>query len=431
MEGDGGDDEPADRAVVASAASASPSPSPSSPPPPASADEGVGPQDASDADNTAAATLGPSSASTGLADISTDAESECAALLGWVQAVERTRGDGGGLLSRVVAEVDDLCDGVALFEVLASIDGSYFRNPHAAGADAKDNWVLKIGTLKRLYKLVVQYYIEVLQQSPRALKVPDLDVLARDGSYTELARLGRLVIGIAVRSEHASEHIAAIQTLDLEAQQQLMHTIEEVMAALQPLEGGRVDGDADAALDTSARDTAGAASSDAQAAADERNFEHLYMDLQGKHQALQAALDEMSSEKEEATQELQRLREDGERSQGSTQAGVLMRQDIERLKDELRRSEDNLAEAEREVERLGTSVADMMRRSAEAQRLSEDNAKLKDQVDELKHAADKLQRTENVMEKYKKKLEEGSEIRRQLKVCRKEEPLVVCACSPG
>lgn len=30
----------------------------------------------------------------------------------------------------------------------------YFRNPH--NADTNNNWVLKIGTLKRLYKLVLQ-----------------------------------------------------------------------------------------------------------------------------------------------------------------------------------------------------------------------------------------------------------------------------------
>lgn len=50
------------------------------------------------------------------------------------------------------------------------------------------------------------------------------------------------------------------------------------------------------------------------------------------------------------------------------------------------------------------------------QRKADEGARLKDQVDEYKHAADKLQRTENVIEKYKKKLEEGADVRRQVKV---------------
>ena len=41
--------------------------------------------------------------------------------------------------------------------------------------------------------------------------------------------------------------------------------------------------------------------------------------------------------------------------------------------------------------------------------------RLKDQVDEYRHAADKLQKTENVMEKYKKKLEESADLRRNVK----------------
>lgn len=37
-------------------------------------------------------------------------------------------------------------------------------------------------------------------------------------------------------------------------------------------------------------------------------------------------------------------------------------------------------------------------------------------MDEYKHAIEKLQKTENVIEKYKKKLEEGADLRRQIKV---------------
>jgi protein HOOK3 len=47
---------------------------------------------------------------------------------------------------------------------------------------------------------------------------------------------------------------------------------------------------------------------------------------------------------------------------------------------------------------------------------AEQSARLKDQLDEYKHAAEKLQKTENVIEKYKKKLEESADLRRQIKV---------------
>lgn len=42
-------------------------------------------------------------------------------------------------------------------------------------------------------------------------------------------------------------------------------------------------------------------------------------------------------------------------------------------------------------------------------------ARLNDQR-RYKHAADKLQKTENVMEKYKKKLQEGADLRQHVRV---------------
>lgn len=52
----------------------------------------------------------------------------------------------------------------------------------------------------------------------------------------------------------------------------------------------------------------------------------------------------------------------------------------------------------------------------EAQQKAKDYDGLKDQVDEYKHAADKLQKAESVIDKYKKKLEEGADLRRKIKV---------------
>lgn len=45
---------------------------------------------------------------------------------------------------------------------------------------------------------------------------------------------------------------------------------------------------------------------------------------------------------------------------------------------------------------------------------------LKDQLDEYRHTAEKLQKAENVIEKYKKKLEETIDLRRQVKVIKKK-----------
>lgn len=43
-------------------------------------------------------------------------------------------------------------------------------------------------------------------------------------------------------------------------------------------------------------------------------------------------------------------------------------------------------------------------------------SRLKDQLDEYRHAAEKLQKAENVIEKFKKKMEESADLKRQNKV---------------
>lgn len=246
----------------------------------------------------------------------------------------------------------------------------------------------------------------MLEQSPRALAAPDLDTLARENSCNELCKLGRLVIGIAVRSDRASEHIAAIQTLPLEDQQQLMFAIEQVMERLQRREEDVADGKVDDTKEEEKRE---------KLEEDEARMEKLFEELTERHTKLQLTHQESIAEKQELTRELNRYKEEVEQSR-NLQADVLMRQEMERLKDRLRKSEDNLAEAEVEVERLGKLTSEMTKKTEELQRKADEGVKLKDQMEEYKHAADRLQKTENVIEKYKKKLEEGADVRRQLKL---------------
>jgi protein HOOK3 len=89
--------------------------------------------------------------------------------------------------------------------------------------------------------------------------------------------------------------------------------------------------------------------------------------------------------------------------------------------------------AETELDKQTTLITDLTRKVDELQVEADKAAKLKDQVDECvilqafylgifnqlyryRHAADKLQKTENVMEKYKKKLQEGADLRQHVKV---------------
>lgn len=248
--------------------------------------------------------------------------------------------------------------------------------------------------------------------------MPDLNALARDSSSSDLVKLGRLVLGIVLRSERAGDHIQAIQSLDIEDQQQLMVAIEHVMSSLETI-GEEEDGaQGQAATEEDGEDVVRGANSEESAVklrSEKEAIEKLYLELMESHRTLQANFEDKETERSEAVKELARYREEIEEKR-QLQADVLMRQDIERLKEELRRSEDNLAEAESEVERLTTLSEEVTRKNEDLQKKAEEGVRLKDQMDEYRHVSEKLQRTENVIEKYKRKLEEGADIRRQLKI---------------
>ncbi|PWN51409.1 hypothetical protein IE53DRAFT_51455 [Violaceomyces palustris] len=299
---------------------------------------------------------------------------EAQAYLGWVKAVSLDQSQNQANQFKQVEQIEDLCDGVALFDLLAQIDPDYFKNPH--GADPKDNWVLKIGTLKRLYKLMVQYYSEILLCSPQALPAPDLNAIAKSSDEEELCKLCHLAVGIAVHSEKNDQHIAAIQSLSEGDQEQLMNSINEVMTAIRSGQESVVNQEESAKTTDAADEFSERREIDpAQArklAEEKATLEKVYMQLLEDQRALQTSLDDAVVEKNEAVNDLESYKRQVEESRNE-QADALMRQEIERLKLELRRSEDNLAEVENENERLISANEDMKRKVSSRETVSPSN----------------------------------------------------------
>ncbi|SNX86629.1 related to Hook protein [Melanopsichium pennsylvanicum] len=356
---------------------------------------------------------------------SSSSRAEIDAFIAWTQAVIAHL---PGNIKTVIKPVD-LADGVALFHILSDIDPDLFRNPHAG--DTKDNWVLTIGTLKRLFKLMMQFYSQILQCAPTPLPAPDLNAIARSADPIELSKLCLLAIGIAVQSEKNESHIAAIQTLDQTHQHQLMMSIESIMSYIhqgQQEQSAITSADDSVSSSPFAPDSADRVDANHQSksvaqlaaeieavTAEKVDIEKTHLLLLDAHRDIQNQFQDLKTEKDElaSTHEAYKKRVEEERSE---EADVLMRQEMEKLKNDLRRSEDALAELESDNEKLLQHGDESKRKIDELSKSAEEVTKLKDQIEEYRHAADRLQKAENAIEKYKKKLEEGADIRRQLKI---------------
>ena len=153
-------------------------------------------------------------------------------------------------LARPVSVVSDLADGAALFQVLSLVydlyiqilasvltiinsDQSYFRQPPRSSTQPSENWVLRFSSLKRLYRLMTQYFADVLQKPTSSLDVPDLQAIAKDHSLSATLTMCRLTLVIGVQCEKNEEFIDKIRDLSETDQHYLMKAIEQVNPPLQ------------------------------------------------------------------------------------------------------------------------------------------------------------------------------------------------------
>ncbi|KAG8973828.1 hypothetical protein FRC05_008248 [Tulasnella sp. 425] len=321
-----------------------------------------------------------------MADIS-KLEKESAAFVAWV---------GTFPLSRPINSIADLSDGTALFDVLSNI------------------------SLKRLYRLITQYYADVLHQPASALEVPDLQAVAKDYNVPETLRLCRLTIGIAVQSEKKKEVVESIQGLNESHQSSLMRAIEKVMSKLAPLDSI----DTEQQRMTEDDHYYQIQSERSRILVEKEALDKAYQHILNEHRTLQTNFDDLSAEKDELTSNLREVRQQVA-DQQSNRSDAYFKAEIDRLRAELQKSEDNLGLAESELDKQNNAVAEMTRKVEELQAKANEATRLKDKLDEYRHAADKLQKTENVMEKYKKKLEESADLRRTVKALEEQNASLV------
>ncbi|KZT20261.1 HOOK-domain-containing protein [Neolentinus lepideus HHB14362 ss-1] len=318
-------------------------------------------------------------------------------------------------LTRPVTTVSDLSDGAALFEILSLIDADYFRQSTRPSAQPSDNWVLRFSALKRIYRLMTQYFADVLHQPTSAMEVPDLQAMAKDHSLAETLVMCQLTIAIAVQCEKNQEFIEKIQGLSETDQHYLMRAIEQIMSKAN-VSGDRSVGEVSMTDDDHYYQIQ---SERSRILTEKETLEKVYQALLEEHRTLQTNFDDVTSEKEDALARLREMRREID-NRRNDKADVMMRAEIDRLRVELQKSEDNLAIVEGELDKQTSLVTDLTRKVDELQVTADQAAKLKDQLDEYRHAADRLQKTENVMEKYKKKLQEGADLRQQVKALEKQ-----------
>ncbi|KAF7359439.1 hypothetical protein MSAN_01286500 [Mycena sanguinolenta] len=281
-------------------------------------------------------------------------------------------------LARPVTTLSDLGDGAALFEVLSLVDADYFRQSTRPSAQPSDNW----------------YFADVLQKPTSGLEVPDLQAVAKDHAVSPTLTMCRLTIAIGVQCEKNKQFIDKIQGLSETDQHYLMKAIEQVMA--------RID------------------VSDVQVGEASMTEDDHYYQIQSERSQILPTTTTSCPKRMMPLRGYEKPGGEVDSPRRNDKGDGALRGEIDRLRAELQKSEDNLAVAESDLDKHVHLVTELTKKNEDLQTQADEAVRLKDKVDEYRHAADKLQKTENVMEKYKKKLQEGADLRQSLKALEKQ-----------
>ncbi|KIK63774.1 hypothetical protein GYMLUDRAFT_57431 [Collybiopsis luxurians FD-317 M1] len=321
-------------------------------------------------------------------------------------------------LTNPVSSLTDLSDGQALFEILSVVDADYFRQSTRPTAQTSDNWVLRFSALKRLYRLMTQYFMDVLHKPASGLDVPNLHAMAKDSDDTATLIMCRLTIVIGVQCHKNKVFIDKIQGLSQIDQQSLMRVIEQIINRINREENNSsMLGEASMTED----DHYYRIQSEKSAILNEKEtLEKVYQQLLEEHRLLQTTHDDTLSERGDLIAQLKEARREADSRRSDGKADAMLRAEIDRLRTDLQKSEDNLAMMENELDKQTALGTDLTRKVEDLQAQADEASKLKDRVDELRHANEKLNKVENVLDKYKKKLQEASELRQRLKTLEKQ-----------
>lgn len=251
-------------------------------------------------------------------------------------------------------------------EIPKSSDVEYFRQPTRPSAQPSENWVLRFSALKRLYRLMTQYFTDVLQKPTGSLDVPDLQAIAKDHNIAATLTICRLTIAIGVQCERNKQFIDKIQDLSEADQHHLMKAIEQVRLSIHRIQHcstktlghgshhcyswkprhWRGQYDRVRSLDQLLRTCIltlillrddhyyRIQSERSQIFSEKETLQKVYQALLEEHRTLQTNFDDAVSEKEDALARVREVRREVD-SRRNEKADVMMRAEIERLRADL------------------------------------------------------------------------------------------------
>ncbi|CAL1545552.1 unnamed protein product [Lymnaea stagnalis] len=304
----------------------------------------------------------------------------------------------------------ELSDGVAIAQALSIIAPHFFTQSWLSKIRAEDlsNWRLKVTNLKKILKGILEYNLECLGVTMQGFQMPDVNAIGEHCDPQELGRLLQLVLNIAINCDNKQKYIQTIMSMEEDVQQIIKNAIQELMTK-ETLPGDDLESELHEQL---------------KKAVDELNNS-----LEAKEELLQrcheldaqvASLQEerlsLIADRDKLEERLQMAESFEDTSTPAGKRVAQLQHQIECLQEELYRLESGKDDYRIKYEVLNKDYTELKEKNAELSKLASESRAMKDELDILRHTSDSLAKSESLVESYKKKLEEFSDLKGQMKM---------------
>uniref|UniRef100_A0A6B2ECT5 Protein hook n=1 Tax=Phlebotomus kandelakii TaxID=1109342 RepID=A0A6B2ECT5_9DIPT len=329
----------------------------------------------------------------------------CESLIKWLQCLK---------LSGAHGNARELSDGVAMAQALNQIASDHFTDSWLSKikTDVSHNWRLKVSNLKKVVEGVFDYYIDVLSLNLSDVAKPDVMRIAEKADKAELSRLLQLILGCAVNCSEKQDYITQIMELEESLQRNIMRALQDLEEAWQgtgPSRSSLSIQQFDVKALQEERDTL------AQKCHEMERQITFHLEEKATMQQEITKLNQMVEKMESPTA----IGDDGT-SIGPVQLGSAryndLRKQLDSVKDELLQAETARDDLKMKSRQQELEILNLQGKVDELHAASVELSQLKDEIDVLREASDKLKIYENQLGTYKKKLEDHSDLRKQVKM---------------
>lgn len=295
-----------------------------------------------------------------------------------------------------LGSLEDLGDGVVLFEALSHISEEYFDSATVARG-LGDNWALKSSNLRKLIRNVETYYHEVLHKSADFGSV-DVSAVARSSDSEAIVRMVELVVAAAVTCENRAEYVGWIMDLNEDSQAEMKALIESSLSKLSNYdvdESSEDEVDNELVFDSDEED-------DSDGFRDPNDMNGLFKGAAESTEILKER-DELRSALQDSRRELAAHKSQAAIFTEETEsAQKKLRALAEDLQERLQQRQDELMEVEKDYSKVKREQEDTQAKLSE---MEEKNALLRDELDVASAKAEQLKKAEATVVAYRRKLE--------------------------